>query len=458
MKGKTPGSLRPDRVSTRLQRIAKLSRDLKGKVLTTLSHHIDLLWLYEAHRKTRLDGAVGLDRQTGAEYTSNLDSNLRSLLERFHTGGYRAPSVRRVEIPKGDGGVRSIGIPTYEDKLLQGAVAMVLSAVYEEEFLDHSYGFRAGRSAHGALQAVWDGAMKQGGGWVLDLDIESFFDTLDHGKLREILDARVRDGVIRRQIDKWLRAGVLSDDRRPSSVQGTPQGGVISPVLANIYLHEVLDLWFENEVQPRMKGRAFLVRYADDAVLLFSEKTDAQRVLEVLPKRFARYGLRLHPVKTRQVRFERPKGNDRVRSSDRPETFDFLGLTHYWGRSRRGNWVVKRKTSAGRFRRAMSTLSAWMRRYRHLPIAAQHRKLSQAMEGHYRYYGVTTNHRSLVRFEYCLKQIWHKWLSRRSQRGMTKARFYNELLRRYPLPEPKCYASVYRRSPSVANLFFRGAG
>lgn len=199
MKGKTPGTLRPDRVSTRLRRIAKGSRDLKGKPLTTLSHHIDLLWLYEACRRTRRGGATGIDRQTGTEYHSSLDSNLRALLERFHTGRYRAPPVRRVEIPKRDGQHRPIGIPTYEDKVLQRAVAMVLNAVYEEEFLDCSYGFRPGRSAHGALQALWDGLMNLGGGWVLDLDIESFFDRLDHGQLREILDLRVRDGVIRRR-------------------------------------------------------------------------------------------------------------------------------------------------------------------------------------------------------------------------------------------------------------------
>lgn len=458
MKGKTSGRLRPGSVSTRLRRIAELSRQLRGKALTTLSQYVDLAWLYEAHRRTRKGGAVGVDGQTSEDYASDLDANLVSLLDRFHTGRYRAPAVRRVEIPKGDGRRRPIGIPTYEDKVLQRAVSMVLEAVYEEEFLDCSYGFRPGRSAHQALQAVWDGVMELGGGWVIDLDITSFFDTLDHTKLREMLDGRVRDGVIRRQIDKWLKAGVMFGGRTSRPVLGTPQGGVISPLLANIYLHEVLDRWFEEEVLPRLKSRAFLVRYADDAVLVFSDRRDAERVLEVLPKRFARYGLRLHPEKTRLVRFERPRRHDRPRSSDRPETFDFLGLTHYWGRSRRGNWVVKRKTSAVRFQRALRTMAAWTRRYRHLPVLVQHRVLSRGLEGHYRYYGVTNNHRSLSQFTYRVKLVWHKWLSRRSQRGMTKEKFFNGLLRRHPLPEPKCYQSVYRRPPTAAKLFVRGAG
>jgi group II intron reverse transcriptase/maturase len=431
---------------------------LRGKVLTTLAHHVDLMWLYEAYRRTRKGGAVGVDGQTGEEYGSDLDANLRSLLERFHSGRYRAPAVRRVEIPKGDGRSRPIGIPTFEDKVLQRAVAMVLEAVYEEEFLDCSYGFRAGRSAHQALQALWEGVSELGGGWVIDLDIASYFDTLDHGKLREILDRRVRDGVIRRQIDKWLKAGVMSEGRTSRPVIGTPQGGVISPVLANIYLHEVLDSWFEAEVRPRLRGRAFMVRYADDAVLVFSEKRDAERVLEVLPKRFGRYGLRLHPEKTRLVRFERPPHDVDPRSGEPPGTFEFLGLTHFWGRSRRGSWVVKRKTSAARFRRAVRTLSTWLRRHRHLPVRVQQAVLCRALEGHYRYYGVTTNHGSLARLAYCVKLAWHKWLSRRSQRGMTKEQFFCGLLRRHPLPEPRCYASVYQRPPGAANLLLRGAG
>ena len=241
-------------------------------------------------------------------------------------------------------------------------------------------------------------------------------------------------------------------------MHGTPQGGVISPLLANIYLHEVLDVWFERDVLPRLRGRAFLVRYADDAVMVFSNKRDAERVFEVLPKRLGRYGLSLHREKTRKVRFERPNHRGVPRATDRPETFDFLGLTHFWGRSRRGRWIVKRKTSSGRFRHSLGALSNWLRHHRHLPLPVQHRKLSRAMEGHYRYYGVTTNFPSLSRFEYSLKRIWRKWLGRRSQRGMSEEQFYTRILHRYPLPEPRCYASIYRGPPHAANLLLRGAG
>jgi group II intron reverse transcriptase/maturase len=388
-----------------------------------------------------------------------LDANLRSLLDRFHTGRYRAPPVRRVEIPKGDRGSRPIGIPTFEDKVLQHAVAMALEAVYEEEFLACSYGFRPGRSAHQALQALRDGMMEIGGGWVIDLDISKFFDTLDHGKLREILDGRVRDGVLRRQIDKWLKAGVMSEGRTSRPALGTPQGGVISPLLANIYLHEVLDRWFEEDVRPRLRGRGFMIRYADDVVLAFATRHDAERVLEALPKRLARYGLSLHPDKTRLVRFGRPPRKADPRPEDRPETFDFLGLTHFWARSQRGNWVVKRKTSAARLRRAVKATTEWLRRNRHSPVPVQHAMLCRVLLGHYRYYGVTANYASLSAFAHWVKLAWRKWLRRRSQRTrLTLKRFFEEFLPRHPLPEPRCYASVYPRPPSAANLLLGGAG
>lgn len=295
-----PGTLGSENVSTRLQRIAELAKAAPQMVLTTLAHHIDADWLREAYRRTRKDGATGVDEQTAAQYAQHLEENLRGLLERLKSGTYYAPPVRRVHIPKGDGRkTRPIGIPTFEDKVLQRAVAMVLEAVYEQDFLECSYGFRPGRSAHQALQALWDGLMRMGGGWVLEVDIQSFFDSVDHSHLRGFLDQRVRDGVLRRAIDKWLKAGVLEEGavRHPDS--GTPQGGVISPLLANVYLHEVLDKWFERDVRPRLHGEAVLVRYADDFVMAFSREDDARRIYEVLPKRFGKYGLTLHPEKTR---------------------------------------------------------------------------------------------------------------------------------------------------------------
>ena len=284
-------------VSTKLERIAGLARRMPGVSLQTLAHHIDLAWMREAHHRVRKDGATGVDGQTAEEYAKNLESNLRALLDRVKSGDqYRAPPVRRVHIPKGDGSkTRPIGIPTFEDKILQKAVAMVLEAVYEQDFYPCSYGFRPGRGAHDALQALWTETMALGGGWVLEADIEKFFDSVDHTKLREVLSQRVSDGALIRLIGKWLNAGVMEAGvvRHPET--GTPQGGVISPLLANVYLHEVLDVWWEREVRPRMSGRTSLVRYADDFVLLFEKEEDARRVEAVLSKRFEKYGLKLHP-------------------------------------------------------------------------------------------------------------------------------------------------------------------
>ena len=258
-------------VSTKLRRIAELARTAPDMVLTSLSHHVDLAFLHEAYRRTRKSGAPGVDGQTAAQYAKNLEGNLQSLLSRFKSGSYRAPPVRRVHIPKGDGSeTRPIGIPTFEDKILQRAVTMVLEAVYEQDFRDCSYGFRPKRSVHHALKALWEQGMGMRGGWVLEVDIRGFFDALDHGHLRAILDQRVRDGVLRRTIDKWLKAGVQEDGNVAFPEAGTPQGGVVSPLLANVYLHAVMDRWFEDEIRPKLEGHAFLVRYADDLVVMFS--------------------------------------------------------------------------------------------------------------------------------------------------------------------------------------------
>src|SRR5262245_53219524 len=303
--GKMPGTPSPDPISTRRRRIAELARRSPQMAFTTLAHHIDIDWLKEAYRRTRKDGAVGVDGQTAQDYAADLEGNLRSLRDRAQSGRYQAPPVRRVHIPKGTGPeTRPIGIPTFEDKVLQRAVAMVLEAVYEQDFLDGSYGFRPGRSAHQAPDALWHRLMEVGGGLVLEIDIRKFFDNLGHRHLREILSRRVRDGVLPGLLCKWLNAGVMEDGCVTHPESGSPQGGVISPILANAYLHEVLDEWFEHTVKPRLRGRAHLIRYADDAVLVFEEESDARRVLDVLPKRFGKYGLALHPEKTRLVPFQ----------------------------------------------------------------------------------------------------------------------------------------------------------
>jgi group II intron reverse transcriptase/maturase len=415
-----------------------LAREDPERSFLSLAHYIDEYWLQEAYSRTRKDGAVGVDGTTAEQYGQDLGANLRSLLERFKSGRYQAPPVKRVHIPKGSGSeTRPIGIPSFEDKVLQRAVAMVLEAVYEEDFLACSYGFRPGRSAHDALRDLWRELMGMGGGWVLEVDIRSFFDELAHDHLRTFLNRRVRDGVIRRAIGKWLQAGVLEEGRLRHPETGTPQGGVISPLLANIYLHEVVDRWFAEEVQPRLGGRAVLIRYADDLVIAFAEEKDARRVEAVLPKRLARFGLRLHPEKTRLVPFQMPQKKANLSRPQGPDAFTFLGFTHYWGKSRKGNWVIKRKTAASRFTRSMLRVRQWCRRNRHEPVTWQQHRLSSVLRGHYAYYGITGNYRALGNFHRQVTREWRKWLNRRSQKARMTWERFNRLLVTYPLPCPR---------------------
>lgn len=426
----------PEGISTRLQRIAELAREAPERAFLSLAHHIDIELLREAYRRTRKGGAPGIDGQTAEQYEANLEENLRSLLDRFKSGRYQAPPVRRVHIPKGDGSkTRPIGIPTFEDKVLQRAVAMVLGAVYEQDFLDCSYGFRPERSAHQALNSLWHEVMKMGGGLVYEVDIQSFFEELDRGHLRNFLDQRVRDGVLRRTIDKWLKAGVMEEGRQSYPESGTPQGGVISPLLANVYLHGVLDTWFEREVKPRLRGKAYLLRYADDFVLAFALEQDAARVVAVLAKRFARFGLQLHPDKTRLVRFKRPRRGESLTRQQRPGTFDLLGFTHYWGKALTGSWVLKRKTSKSRMRRSLRRANEWCREHRHYPRPWQHEQLTRKLRGYVNYYGITGNFAALGQFRRRLLMIWRKWLNRRSQRKGVTWKSFEEYLKRNPLPK-----------------------
>jgi group II intron reverse transcriptase/maturase len=414
-------------ISTRLERIATLARQVSTP-LTTLAHHIDLDWLREAHRRTRKDGATGVDGQTADEYATHLEDNLRSLLERAKSGTYRAPPVRRAYIPKDSGEMRPLGIPTFEDKVLQRAVAMVLEAVYEQEFLDCSYGFRPGRSANQALDVLHREASKMAGGWVVEIDIRKYFDSIDHGRLREVLRGRIRDGVLQRLIGKWLNAGVLEDGAVTRSESGSPQGGVISPLLANIFLHEVLDVWFHRDVRPRLRGRAHLVRYADDAVMLFEYEDDARRVMTVLPQRMGKYGLALHPDKTRLVAFKRPDRMKRTRGGDdgpdEPGTFDFLGFTIHWAKGQQpkspltGKWVVKTRTAADRLRRALRSISQWCKAHRHEPLGMQQQVLSQKLRGHYGYYGRKGNRARLWKLHHWVVTLKDPLVSRLQRESM----------------------------------------
>jgi len=419
---------------------------------TSLAYLMDIDWLHEAFRRTRKDGAAGVDGMTAAEYEANLEANLQTLLNRAKAGTYRAPPVRRVHIPKA-GSVsetRPIGIPTLEDKVLQRAVAMLLEPIYEQDFYNCSYGFRPGRSAHQALESLWKQTMDSHGGWILEVDIRKFFDTLDHAHLRAFLQQRVRDGVLTRLIGKWLQAGVMEAGTVTYPAAGSPQGGVISPVLSNIFLHYVLDDWFEREVKPRLRGKAYLIRYADDFVIGFSQEEDAKRVLAVLPQRFGKYGLTIHPDKTQLIAFQQPPaacGQDTGPGTS-PGTFTLLGFTHYWGRSLRGHWVVKRKTASSRLSRALRSIAQWCRLNRHQPLGEQQHTLSQKLRGHFAYYGITGNSNALSMFRTAVVHCWRYWLGRRNRERSLTWPIFNRLLQRYPLPPTKVVHSVYARAAS----------
>ena len=436
-----PSNLKNQDVLTKRRRIAWLAGQSPEMGFTSLSHLIDMDWLKEAFRLTRKSGAPGIDGQTAKEYEENLEENLRSLLERARSGTYRAPPVRRKHIPKGSGTeTRPIGIPTFEDKVLQRAIVMLLESIYEQDFHDGSYGFRPNRSPHNAMDALWKETMRVSGGWILEVDLRKFFDTLDHSHLRELVGRRIRDGVVRRLIGKWLKAGVMEDGNISYPDSGSPQGGCISPILANVYLHYVLDIWFEETVKPRLSGSAKLIRFADDFVIVFSNRDAALQVMEMLPERFSDFGLSVHPDKTRLVDFRHPLHSGRRRDgTSKPDTFDLLGFTHYWGKSRKGNWTVAKKTMSKRLTRAVRSIYQWCRTYRHMPVREQWTKLCQKTRGHYAYYGVTGNGRMLRNFRHEVRRAWRKWLNRRNrERNMTWEKF-ERLEKRYPLPLPKIY-------------------
>ena len=421
-------------VQTKQQRIAELARRMPNESFMSLNHYIDLPWMHEAYRRTRKNAVVGVDGITSAEYEMNLDENLQSLLDRFKSGSYYAPAVKRVYIPKDDTGKekRPIGIPTLEDKILQRAICMVLEPIFEVDFLDCSYGFRIERSVHQAVEVMWHTARELGGCWVLEVDIRKYFETIKHEYLRSFYKQRVCDGVITRILGKWLKAGVMENGAIYYPEDGTPQGGVVSPLLSNLYLHEVLDTWFENEIKPRLSGKAHLIRFADDFVILFEKKHDAERVQRVLAKRFGRYGLTVHPEKTRLVYFGPSRGKKRKSTK-----FNFLGFTHYWGKSQYGRWIPKRKTAKDRLKRSIKRVHSWCKANRHSPVKDQWKSLCRKVHGHYNFYGITFNAKSLNMYFEQVKGSWRKWLDRRNREKHMNWGKFNRLLERYPLPKPR---------------------
>jgi len=427
-----------DIVSTKMEQIALNAKRLPDVSFTSLSHHMDLIWLYEAFKNTKKYVAVGVDKVTAAEYKENLKGNLKLLLESAKSGRYKAPPVRRVYIPKdGKKEMRPLGIPTFEDKVLQKAVVWMMEPIYEQDFYECSYGFRPNKSAHDALKTIWRGLMKMGGGWIIDLDIRKFFDTIQWKHLREVLKQRVQDGVIIRLIGKWMNAGIMEEGAIKYTEAGTPQGGVISPLLANIFLHVVMDKWMHEIVFPLLTGKAFEVRYADDVVLCFKNKEDALRVLKVLPKRLQKYGLEMHSEKTKLVQFEMPKNGKRCyKQKERQETFDFLGFTHYWKRSRKGKAIIGRKTGSSRLSKALKKIKEWCKENRHKKLEEQHKIMCSKLRGHYNYYGINGNYRMLSTFLMEVERIWRKWLERRDRRRNLYWVKMKKILRKYPLPRP----------------------
>jgi RNA-directed DNA polymerase len=417
-----------------IQWIARKATEDPNFIFERMAHHLTEDLLGEAFHRLRKEAAPGIDGQTAAEYAEGVHEHLRDLHERLHTQRYRATAIKRTWIPKEDGSQRPIGTLILEDKIVQKAVAMLLEEVFEQDFYEFSYGFRPGRSPHKALHAVRDLIQRLNIGWILDVDIRQFFDTVDRDIFFDLLHRRVNDGGIDRLLGKWFNVGILDGDQLSYTDLGTPQGGVISPMIANIYLHYVLDEWFGKMVQPRLKGRCFLIRFADDAILGFEFEEDACRVAEVLPKRFSKYGLSLHPDKTRLVRFLRPARGAKKDSHN--GTFDFLGFTHYLARSRRQYWVVKRRTIGKRLRRAISRYAQWCKFNRHLPVKEQWKTLCQKLRGYYQYFGIRGNYDSIHWLYYTVRTAWRRWLSRRSQKGGIAWEMFQKILDTFPLPKP----------------------
>ena len=422
-------------VSPALQQIAEQAVRYPDGAFENLAYLIDAELLRVAFHRLNPKSSPGCDGETWARYATDLAANLQDLYARLRTQRYRAQPVERVWLDKEDGKQRPIGKPVLEDKIVQRAVTLILEAIYEPAFYWFSYGFRRGKRPQAALPELRERCMGMNINWILDADVSGFFDSIAHALLLDVIRKRVTDKNMLRLVGKWLNAGVLDEGQLHYPETGTPQGGVISPMLANIFLHEVLDDWFVKEVQPRMKGRCFLIRFADDFVIGFEFEEDARRVMEVLPKRFGRYHLTIHPEKTKLVKFGKPASRTEAASGN--DTFDFLGFTHYWTKSLRGHWVIKRKTAKKRLRRAKVRLWQWCRWNMHEPIEYQYRKLCQKLKGHYAYYGIRGNSRRLDAVYEHVRRAWRYWLSRRSSKSHISWAKFVAFLERWPLPRPR---------------------
>ena len=435
----TAGAMSPG-----LLKVVERARRQPEAQFHSLAHLIDADALRRAFARLRTNAAVGVDGVTKEQYGQDLEDRLQDLLARLRSGRYRHQPIRRVHIPKAPGRTRPIGVSVVEDKIVQRAITEVLEAIYEQDFYHCSYGFRPGRNAHQALQDLRASIQNNEANWVLEADIESFFDSVDRAALREMLQERVADGALLRLIGKCLHVGILDGVEYSAPELGTVQGSSLSPLLGNVYLHHVLDRWFEQQVRPRLRGKARLVRYADDLVMTFELREDAERVFAVLPKRMARYGLRLHPDKTRLLPMPRPTGRCRGKGA---ATFDFLGFTVFWRRAHGGlNWRVGMVTRKVRLRKAIEAIQRYCRAQRHQPLVEQRTGLARRLAGHFNYFGVQGNFSALARVREAAKLAWFKWLNRRSQRAKLTWTRFNAICREFPLPNAAIHVPLWGSS------------
>ena len=430
-------------VPSALERIREIARKDKKRRFTSLFHHIcDPTHLRAAFFAIRRDASAGVDGETWCHYAEDLEANLQGLSQRLQRGGYRAKPVRRVYIPKADGKLRPLGVPTLEDKIVQRASVEVLNAIYERDFAGFSYGFRPGRSQHQALKALGDGLIYKVN-WVLDADIRGFFDTINHDWLIRFVEHRIGDRRVVRLIQKWLAAGVLEDGKRQPSEVGTPQGGSISPLLANIYLHYVLDLWVQWWRKQPGRGKVIVVRYADDFITGFQLKGDAEQFLGQLKERLAKFHLELHPEKTRLLEFGPFAAmNRQKRGQGKPKTFNFLGFTHICGKTRNGKFTIWRQTERKRMIAKLKALRLELRQRLHEKIPVVGKWLGAVLRGHYQYYGVSYNSRAIQNFRYQLSLAWCNTLRRRSQRHRTNWERMNRLIQKW-LPRPHIVHTIF---------------